>query len=139
MDNNVQLVKPWSGGEELLADDEWFALMVMDKYGLQHGRHERDYWDASRGMIGLERTDGRVYISKTARKRYNPLRGETWIVRVLPGAKTCILAEAVSRSVPTCRGYARCPYIRDCVTQAFESCPLTRWDPAKARVEEVKQ
>ena len=77
--------------EEKLSKDEFFVLMVMDEDG-RRNRLESDYWDFSKGEIGVERTSvDEVYISKKYNARRNPLRGITWLVEVKDTDKCCIL------------------------------------------------
>jgi len=85
--DNITLVD-W-GDRPLTQDNEYYALMVTDHK--QGGRDRRKFFDEERGWLGLEETDGRIYISKKTKHSSNKLRGEAFVVRVNNPELCCIL------------------------------------------------
>ena len=66
----------------------YFALMVVDRVT---PIEQRDWFDASRRFVGLERTSGYIYISKRYDKRDNYHRGWTVLVSVKDPNQCCLL------------------------------------------------
>lgn len=80
-DGNITLIKEVSRPEASLKDNEYYALMVVD---YTPGRDKKDFFDHTKGYIGLECTGGfkKIYISKKFNNRSSSSRGETFLVRV---------------------------------------------------------
>jgi len=85
----IEIVKMATGNEKLRSR-EYYALKVTDLVS-RGMRLLSDYEDYSRGWIGWERpTGGKPYISKDYHNRYDPSRGETYVVSVSKGDGTII-------------------------------------------------
>jgi len=87
--NNITLVRTVEPSESetlQLADDEYYALMVIDRGRKDNpscARPDSFYFDPETDDIGLEcRSDKHIYISKNYDRRHSLNRGETWLVRV---------------------------------------------------------
>ena len=87
---NIKLVKIVDKPIKL-KKDEYYALMVTDLYN-RHLRPDSDYWNYSRGYLGLERTsEHKIYISKDFYKRKNLGRGLTFVIKVKSKKECCKL------------------------------------------------
>ena len=86
--DNITIVALNPSDQVELKESEYFALMIVDRVT---SIELREWFDASRRFVGLERTSGYIYISKRFEKRENYRRGQTVLVSVKDPNKCCLL------------------------------------------------
>lgn len=87
-DDNIKILDLNPSDQVELKESEYYALMVVDRVT---PIELREWFDASKRFVGLERTSGYIYISKRYEKRENYHRGWTVLVLVKDPNLCCLL------------------------------------------------
>lgn len=98
-------ITPVEAAHKHLKRNQYYALMVEDNE-YKGKRPKSDYVNYEKSWIGLERTGGKVYVSKDYNERHEPYRGSTVLVSIDKDADVYVLKSKLASKDKRIREHA---------------------------------